>query len=286
MIIVTGGTGQVGRAFIELLKKEKIEYLSPTREEFPLDDNNKILNYLTEHDFTTLIHLSAETNVDFCESNQSEATQRNVKSVEVIANFCKLNDRDLIFVSSSAVLSGDRNFMHSEQSDYSPANFYGVTKMNAEKYIVENNSRYLIIRASWMLGIGDKVKKFGQVVYEKILNGEEILGVFDKFGSLTSSYRLAEFILSNLVFRESEIIHIASITPCSRYEIAKHISHRLERKTNIRPVSNDFFDLAAPRGFSEGLTSEIASSKYGYKGLTWEEELNDFLERLTDVSKN
>jgi dTDP-4-dehydrorhamnose reductase len=280
MIIVTGGTGQVGRALIEFLNSEGIEFLAPAREEFPLDDSGTILNYLTEHNFTTLVHLSAETNVDFCESNQSEAIQRNVKSVEVIADFCKLNNRDLIFVSSSAVLSGDSNFMHGERAEYSPANFYGKTKMNAEKYIVENNSRYLIIRASWMLGIGDKVKKFGQLVYEKILSGEDIIAAFDKFGSLTSSFRLAEFIMKNLMFSESGIIHIASTTPCSRYEIAKHISHRLGKEAVIKPVSNDVFDLPAPRGFSEGLTSEIATSEYGYIGLTWELELNDFLERV------
>jgi dTDP-4-dehydrorhamnose reductase len=151
--------------------------------------------------------------------------------------------------------------------------------MMAEKYIAENTPRYLIIRASWMLGIGNKVKKFGQVVYEKILNGDDIDGVFDKFGSLTSSYRLAEFIVKNLVFTESGIVHIASTTPCSRYEIAKHISHRLGKTPDIQPVSNDFFDLPAPRGFSEGLTSEIATRKYGYIGFKWEQELDDFLER-------
>ena len=130
-----------------------------------------------------------------------------------------------------------------------------------------------------MLGIGEKVKKFGQVVYDKISHGEEILGVFDKFGSLTSSYRLADFIFKNLGFSESGLVHVASTTPCSRYEIAKHISRRLEKSALIKPVPNHFFDLAAPRGFSEGLTSEIATSKYGYIGLTWEQELDDFLER-------
>lgn len=279
MIIVTGGTGQVGSSLVRMLIQAGIPCLAPTREEFPLDDSQKILDYLSTNEFTSFVHLSAETNVDYCETNRESATQRNVEAVKIIASYCQDNSKKFIFVSSSAVLSGDGAFMHKEDADYAPANFYGETKMEAERFIVENCIDYLIIRASWMLGVGVNVKKYAQVVYEKILNDENVLAVYDRFGSLTSSFRLAELILNNLEYSHSGIIHCASTTPCSRYEIAKHISVRLKKTSRIDPVSNDHFNLVAPRGFSEGLQSELAAQTYKYLGFKWEEELDDFLER-------
>jgi dTDP-4-dehydrorhamnose reductase len=279
MILVTGGSGQVGQALLKLLDERATPYLSPTRNEFSLDSSSAITEYLSANNFTTIVHLAAETNVDLCEVEQTKANQINNLSVQAIAKFCSQNSKKLIFVSSSAVLSGDGEFMHDEESQYHPSNFYGTTKMNAEKFILENNSDYLIVRASWMLGIGDKVKKFAQIVYEKIYQGEDIMAVYDRFGSLTSATRLAEFLANNLSFSESGLVHCASSTACSRYEIAKHIAGYLNKKSQILPISNEYFNLTAPRGFSEGLSSKSALRNHGYVGLTWEDELNNFLER-------
>ncbi len=276
MILITGSSGQVGGILVDLLDKKGIEYVAPNRSNFPLEDIDRIKSFLSKQTFTTIIHLAAETNVDFCETNRELALLRNCDSVKALVEYCLQTECKLIFVSSSAVLSGDEIFMHEEKSNYAPANFYGVTKMEAEKLIVGSGVKYLIIRASWMLGVGNGVKKYAQVIYDRINNGEKVQGVFDRFGSLTSSFRLAKNIIGLLEFGHSAIIHCASITPCSRYDIAKHIALRLGKTNCVEPVTNDYFKLMAPRGFSEGLSSN-AQNLLPIPNLTWEDELDNFL---------
>jgi dTDP-4-dehydrorhamnose reductase len=280
VILLTGGSGQVGSQVKKLLDLNEIPYLSPTSKEFPLDNHLEIIQYLSINYFTTIIHLAAETDVDFCELNPNVAFDRNSKSVAVIADYCLKNSKKIIFLSSSAVLSGGSSFLHPENSAYFPSNVYGDSKMKGEIAILESPVEHLIIRASWMLGISAKGPKFAQLIYERISEGESVSAVFDKFGSLTSAKRLAEFILKNLEFNKSGIVHVASKTPCSRYEIAKFIANYLEKSVLVKSVSNEDFELPAPRGFSEALKSENASGYYGYEALSWEDELMTYLKEI------
>ncbi len=276
MILVTGSSGQVGGALVDLLNEKGIEYIAPNRTDFRLEDTNQIRIFLSNHKFTHIVHLSAETNVDFCESNQELALLRNYESVKAIVEYCLKTNCKLIFVSSSAVLSGDGAYLHDEESTYAPANIYGFTKMEAEKLIIGSGVQHLIIRASWMLGVGNNVKKYAQIVYDKLQNGEKVQGVFDSFGSVTSSFRLARNIVGMLEFDQSAIIHCASFTPCSRYDIAKHLALILDKKNCVEPVTNEHFKLIAPRGFSEGLSS-IYEKSLPIPNPTWEKELENFI---------
>ena len=280
MILLTGGSGQVGSQVKKLLDLNEIPYLSPTSKEFPLDNHLEIIQYLSINYFTTIIHLAAETDVDFCELNPNVAFDRNSKSVAVIADYCARNSKKVIYLSSSAVLSGGSSFLHPENSAYFPSNVYGASKMRGEIAILESPVEHLIIRASWMLGTSNKGPKFAQIIFERISKGESVSAVFDKFGSLTSTKRLAEFIVKNLEFNKSGIVHVASKTPCSRYEIAKFIANYLGKSVVVDSVSNEDFKLPAPRGFSEGLQSENASGYYGYEALSWEDELMTFLKEI------
>ena len=278
MILITGGPGQVGIQLTNVLKKNGKKFFAPSRFDLNLDDDIQIKDLLSSHEFSGIIHLAAETNVDFCESEQSIAFQRNVKSTQILADHANLNGLAFTFISSSAVLSGDGNFWHDENSDYSPANYYGTTKMLAEKYLIENMENYLILRASWMLGKGSKTKKFAETIREKLLEEQNVQAVFDKFGSLTSAQKLAEVISQNCEHKQKAVVNIASSTACSRYEVAKHIALRVGSSYKVSPVPDALFNLAAPRGFSEGLQSRSSIEKLSFEPVTWELELDSFLE--------
>lgn len=280
MILITGGTGQVGTSLISILAKDSQEFLAPSRLELSLDFPDKIEEFLQGKEFTAIVHLAAETNVDFCETNREMALLRNLESTKVLARAARDAEIPFIFISSSAVLSGDGEFMHSEECTFSPSNFYGHTKMEAEKFIRENCSNYLIIRASWMLGRGAQVKKFAEIAYEKIKANEEFSAVYDKFGSLTSASGLAHLISLALEGEYSDTVHYASYTSCSRYELAKQIKYALGSSSQIISVDSSQFELPAPRGFSEGLNTEKVEKLFGIKPRTWEEELDTFLEEL------
>lgn len=278
MIFITGGTGQVGRALLKNLDEKHIPYDAPTRSSFNLDYPEQFSDYFKGKHFNAIIHLAAETDVDFCETERDIALTRNFTSTQVLARFASTNNIPIIFVSSSAVLSGDGMLMHGEDAEYSPSNYYGETKMLSEKFIVSSCSDYLIIRASWMLGNGKTVKKFAEIAFDKLSSDEPFSAVYDKFGSLTSAVGLSQIITHALSQNSKGIMHYSSCTPCSRYDIAKYIKNYIRSNSDIKPVEHSKFQLSAPRGFSEGLSGESISKNFGVGARTWEEELDSFLE--------
>lgn len=279
MILLTGGTGQVGRAVMNLLSAGGLDFEAPARATLNLDEPKSIQNFLDQKTYRTVVHLAAETNVDLCETDQEAAYRRNFESTKVLADYARASGAQFIFVSSAGVVSANPNLVHLESETAKPCNAYAASKAAAEVYVSENLTNFLIIRAAWMLGKSANVKKFAEIMVDKIRAGEPVSAVYDKFGSLTSSTRLAELIVDNLGKVFADIVHVGSNTPCSRYDVAKEIAWKYG-SGEVTPVPSSAFQLAAPRGFSEGLDSSKASELLGYVSLKWEHELEHFLDEL------
>jgi dTDP-4-dehydrorhamnose reductase len=283
MIFVTGGSGQVGKTLLSALTAAKVDYYAPSRSTVDLNQLESIASALESRDFTAIVHLAAETNVDWCQKNRTQSLIRNFHSTQILARYAQKRDIPIVFVSSSAVMSGSENFLHRETELPNPANYYAETKLLSENFIRETNLKFLIIRAGWMLGRNPIAPKFAELIVSKVRNGERILAVDDKFGSLTSATRLSNFILSSLTHQLRGTIHFGSTTYCSRYQLAVKISELLSLQSDIHPVKNEVFGLAAPRGLSEGLHSSYDFGYLGHKLLTWEEELQSFLDEEDSV---
>ena len=280
MILLTGGTGQVGRYVANNLKRDNLVFVAPTRAEFNLNELDTISTFLVGKTFKTVLHVAAETNVDLCESDPEGALRRNFESTKMLAEYCALNGSRFVFVSSAGALSGEDELMHLESATPSPCNVYAESKALAEDFIRANNSNYVILRAAWMLGKSSNVKKFAELMVEKISANQDVSAVFDKFGSLTSARRFANLISTLIDSDEVGTFNIGSRTPCSRYDVAKEIAWRLSSKSNVEPVPSSMFKLPAPRGFSEGLDSTQAQLILGYEALKWEDELQEFMNEL------
>lgn len=283
MILVTGGSGLVGNLLQQKLKSLGHEFVAPNRSVMDLSNGEAIRECLKNNAPQCVIHLAAETNVDLCEIQKSHAISINLEATKVMADYCAEHSVRFIFISTSGVLAGSTKLIGSELDLPSPTNFYSLSKLRAEEYIQKKCSNYLIIRAAWMLGVTEgNNKKFAEKITMQILSQvEKIKAVSDLYGSITSGNRLAEFICKNLTGVSEDLIHCASSTICSRYDIAKHIKQKFGSKTEIAPVNSCEFPLSATRGLSEGLSSEIAQKKYGYVALSWEEELDDFLQNFS-----
>ncbi|MFN9323649.1 MAG: SDR family oxidoreductase [Holosporales bacterium] len=278
-ILITGSTGVVGQCLTSIFRINSVNYTAPTRNDLDIKKLTSIPAYLDQVKPNIVVHLAAETNVDLCEIQRQHAILVNYEATKLIADYCKKFKARMIYVSTSGVLSGNNRYQHSELDIKNPGNFYALTKMRGEDYIESNLENYLIIRAAWMIGIGQNgSKKFAEKIYEQIASSvPQVKAVNNLYGSLTSGKRLAQFIFDTISTPSRDLVHCASNTVCSRYDIAKHIRAHTKSPTSILPVSACEFPLSAPRGFSEGLTSEIAHYKFNYTAFSWEEELDFFL---------
>src|SRR3989338_1006310 len=144
-ILVTGASGLLGKKTMELLSLSKRfevigTYLThPNEMIYKLDITNKISVEAFFHDFNfdIVIHAAALDDADYCEKDKELCENINVIGTMNLVDVCKKNGKKLLFVSSDYIFDGDRP-PYTEDSAPHPVNFYGVTKLEGEEIILDN----------------------------------------------------------------------------------------------------------------------------------------------------
>lgn len=143
-ILVTGGTGSFGKAFIkrlltlevkqirvlsrdELKQHEMAQEFTDPRIEFLLGD---IRDYervvLASRGCDLVVHAAAMKRIEKCERDPGEAINTNIQGTLNVAKACLVNG-----VENAVLISTDKAC--------EPINLYGATKMVAEKYWLQAN---------------------------------------------------------------------------------------------------------------------------------------------------
>lgn len=152
-----------------------------------------------------VIHLAAIANVRLCEQDKKLAKDTNVAGTENIVNACKSSAKRplLYFPSSPCVFRGDTG-NYSENSKPDPCNFYGRTKMEAERIVLSYDNS-LVFRKNY---VARKKWKYPRAFV-------------DRFGTYLFADELASIIsqLPNSGLRG--IVHIAGKERLSMFDLAR-----------------------------------------------------------------
>ena len=279
MLLVTGGSGMLGGYVTDVLSQNNIAYIAPKHHELELNCLEKLNSYLNNNQLSGIIHLAAETNVDLCEQDPAHALLVNTLSTQALANYARVNDIPITFISTSAIFGGIPKLSYCELDTPMPLSFYGSSKYMAEQYIASHCPRHLIIRSSFMIGGGpDRDKKFISKILPKLQNHEPVSVVYDKIGSLTYAADVAKFIVNAYKNQQYGLVHLSSNNSCSRYDVIKHMAKQLNSNSDIKKVTSQLFPLAAPRPMSEALHSV---SPYVKANQSWENIINEYLKEWT-----
>ena len=71
-------------------------------------DRSLTMNFLEKNNPDIIIHTSAITNVDLCETDQEIAYSVNVNGTKNIVDGCKLINKKIIYISTSYVFDGTK----------------------------------------------------------------------------------------------------------------------------------------------------------------------------------
>lgn len=158
-ILITGGTGRIGLHLIKVLKKEKIRVLvRPDDErikELPknieivygdLLDKNSLEKAVSGIDI--IYHLAAI--VDYL-APKNLMYKVNVEGTKNLLEATK-NVKKFIYLSSTAVYGKNLFGIADENTSCRPDNYYGFTKLEAEKLVLKNNG--IVIRSADVYGPG------------------------------------------------------------------------------------------------------------------------------------
>ncbi len=275
MILVTGANGMVGSYLKQVFETADVSLTDIP--EMDVADPVKVKSVFDRIKPRTVIHLAAKTDVDKCETEIDDAYKTNALGTLHVALACQQIDATLVYISTGGVFAGDQATPYTEFDAPNPPTVYAKSKYEGERFVRANLHKHYILRAGWMIGGGEKDKKFVGKMVSLLSEKDEIMAVNDKFGTITYALHLVKTIKQMINTGLYGTYHVASDGVCSRFDIAKEIARIIGSKVKIIPVGSDRFPLPAPRGRSEAMKSY----KLDLLGLNtlpnWQEALREYL---------
>ncbi|CAI3413248.1 dTDP-4-dehydrorhamnose reductase [Enterococcus cecorum] len=275
MILLTGGTGQLGTELRHLLDEKGVEYVSTDAKKMDITDAQATMDYITNLKPTVIYHCAAYTAVDKAEDEGKALDEKiNVDGTRNVALAAKEVGATLVYISTDYVFDGKlKDGEYAVDAPINPLNEYGRTKALGEKAVQEIMDDYYIIRTSWVFG------KYGHnfvFTMQKLAETrDELTIVNDQFGRPTWTRTLAEFMYFVIDQKAPfGIYHLSNDNACSWYEFAKEILKDTDVK--VLPVTSEQFPQKATR--PQYSVMDLSKTKaLGFKIPTWQEALQGML---------
>lgn len=270
-VLITGARGLLGPYLVGAFSNYNV--LGLGREDGDLTDIDFLINVLNDFQPNVVIHAAAETNVDCCEDSPWDCLKNNSISTANIAScLVQLPNTRLVFISTDQVYP-DTIGPHKEHS-IGPVNWYGKSKVSAEKMLRGLMGNHLILRTNFFGPSKTEGRKsFSDFVIESLKSGSTAIFFNDIFWTPLHMQTLSEMICGLV---ESDIIgtyNLGSSTIMSKAAFAGAVAERLGildefNKAAIGPAS---FKVKRPKDMS--LDCSKIEAQLGWKMPTLEEEI-------------
>ena len=249
-IYIAGSGGMLGEAFYTQFKNE---YTLKCTDK---DVNEEWLSFLDFRDLDAykkdveafkpdyLFHLGAYTDLEYCEKNVEDTYLTNTISVENAIYIANSLDIPLLYISTAGIFDGNKD-LYDDWDQPNPLGVYARSKYMAERFVVENASRFLVCRAGWMMGAGpNKDKKFIQKLMKQIKDGKkELFIVDDKDGTPTFTHDFAKNVKALIEKEYWGLYNMVCGGQTSRLEVAHELLSLLglSNEIKINVVNSDYF---------------------------------------------
>ncbi len=191
-----------------------------------------------------LFHLGAHTDLEFCEMNKEDAYETNTKAVEHAVSISNELGIPLLYISTAGIFGGEKDF-YDESDQPKPLGHYGNSKYLGEVYVQDNSNDFIICRAGWMMGGGErKDKKFIQKLIKQIKEGKKLLHIVDdKDGTPTYTHDFANNCKALIESDHRGLFNMVCGGLTSRYEVAKELLNilNLDNDISLEKVSSEYF---------------------------------------------
>lgn len=295
-ILLTGADGQLGRALWRLLRDSSHElvytdvwdrqgrrqdsFLVKDMEYLDITDAGMTEKMIDRVRPDIVINCAAHTAVDLCEEQAELAQRINALGPCNLAKSLKKTDGTLVQISTDYVFDGNADRPYVEEDEPGPVTVYGRTKYQGEKMVMENISKYFIIRTAWLYGDG---KNFVKTMLR--LSGEhrQLKVVNDQKGSPTSAAELAKMIVNLMSTNAYGIYHGTCEGETTWFEFAKTIFEMSYVNCEVIPVSTEEYGAKARRP----KYSVLENKKYNKMGFPkfkhWREALAEYLKESKEL---
>lgn len=290
-ILVTGSNGLLGQNLVKMLiettsyqvvatgKGENRLPFLPTAlyNYYPLDitDGVAVHHFIQQHSPDVVVHAAAMTQPDPCELNPIACWEVNVTATRFLLNTAAEVKAFFIYISTDFVFDG-LNGPYKETDKTGPVNYYGSSKLAAEKSVMESNLQWAIVRTVLVYGnilVGNRSNVISWVK-ENLENNKPIKVVADQWRTPTYVEDLARGILLVIKKKATGIYHISGEEGMSTYDMALATAEYLHLDQSLMTqVNAATFTQPAQRPLRTGFIIDKAKQELGYQPTSFKEAL-------------
>lgn len=282
-ILISGGTGQLGRDCTKVLEK-RYDVVAPGSKDLDIGDPVEVQEWVERVKPQVILNCAAFTRVDDCETKRDLAWRVNAEGPGHLAAAAHARNSLLVHISTDYVFDGNKPVpeAYTEQEETHPLSHYGMTKLEAERAIARETPNHIMLRTAWMYG--ETGQNFLKTMLRLALANPEktIKVVHDQFGSPTWSFRLARQIEKVVEAPIRGIFHATAEGYCTWYELAKRFLEAMEVPHSLAPCTTTEYPTPAVRPRNSILENRRLKEA-GLNIMTdWQADLMQFVSLFRD----
>lgn len=283
-ILVTGSNGLLGQKLTALLGNHPHHTLvrtSRTSQEgapgdwFPMDitDANSVKSVIDAVKPDAVIHAAAMTMVDDCEQQREACWKANVDGTRNVLQACSEIGTHVIHVSTDFIFDGSTGPL-AEEAEPGPVNFYGESKLEAERLVMKYSGDWAILRTVLVYGLTPDRSRSNIVLWVKnnLEAGKPIRVVDDQWRTPTLAEDLAMGCVLAAEHHATGIYHVSGPEMLTPYDMAMQTAayFGLDNSLITRTDSTQFTQ-PAKRPLRTGFIIDKARRAWGYAPRSFRE---------------
>jgi dTDP-4-dehydrorhamnose reductase len=294
-VLITGANGLLGQHLVKMLIESTDYEVTATGKgvsRAPINSSNRykyfslditdgveVNTFIAQNGPDVIIHTAAITQVDDCEKDPVHCWNTNVTATRFLVGAAETIGAKFIYISTDFVFDGEAG-PYIESDIPAPVNYYGSSKLGAEKSLIEAKLSWCIIRTVLVYGnilVGNRNNIVGWV-QNNLSQGKSIQVVSNQLRTPTYVEDLAKGILLVVQKKAIGIYHISGEEVMSPYDMALATAEYLHLDKNlIEKVDAAIFKQAGKRPAKTGFVIDKAKNELGFKPLTFKEGLKKML---------
>lgn len=291
-VIVTGSTGQLGRALLESIP-DSVEARGVDRAECDLANPDQCRALMSAERPDLVINAAAYTQVDKAETDRDLAFQINAKAPAVLAEAMASSGGRLVQVSTDFVFDGRQGVPYSVDAPSNPLNVYGTSKREGEQAVLERlGERAVVLRTAWVYS--SHGSNFVKTMLRLMSTRDRVSVVSDQVGAPTWASSLANAVwAAALRPTVSGILHWTDAGVASWYDFAVAIQEEalarglLAKAVPVMPIAaEDYarqFPASVPRPSFSVLDLRSTRERLGLESIHWRTNLRAMLGTLNEL---
>lgn len=281
-VLITGANGFLGQHLTCHLKNAGFDVIAagkgPSRiskcsdakyAQVELTNREDVEQMLLRYSPEVIIHTAALSKPDECENDKNYCLNVNVETTRYLLEG---SDGHFVYLSTDFIFG--ENGPHAEDDETGPLNFYGESKLMAEKLVTQSGKMHTVVRPVFIYGAAGQGMRpsFLHWVKNNLEEKKEIKVVSDQSRTPTYAEDICKGIEAIINKQATGVFNLAGKDILSPYEMAIKTAQVLQLDSSlIKKVTAETFPEPVKRAKRSGLKIEKAQQELGYNPVSFEE---------------